>query len=773
MKISYNWLKKFINLKNIDVVVNKLNLSGLEVDGFYKVGDFKGIIAAKVQEVSRVEGSDKLLLCKTDTGNGVVNVVTGDTTVREGETLPLAMIGATLPGGVKITEKTFLGIKSQGMFCSLKELGLYNDASKIYRFSKDVEIGKDMLEIWNLPDYIIELEITANRGDALSHLGVARDLGALFDIKLFEDNVFLETVSDDLIKGLKINIQEPKACFRYSSRVVKGVEVKESPEWLKRELYLMDSRPINNVVDVTNYLLFKYGHPLHVFDYDLLEGKEIIVRYAKKGETIEALNGETYTLNSDVLVIADQKEPIAIAGVIGGSKKSINENTKNVVIECAYFDPIVVRKSRKQIGGLTTDSSYRFERGVDYGNHKFITDKAAQLISKFSGGKIEERFYDAYPNKIEDRFIEFYPRDVIKYLGAIMEEETVITILKRLGFEVSLQMNRVKAKIPTYRSDVSIFEDIVEEVGRIYGYEHVKPLYPNIEMKPVKKNKSLEFVERLRNRMIGYGFSEAINYAFAPNWVNDEDLVKVQNPLSKDFENLKNSLIFNLIDNASYNFSRQEKALSLFEIGKVYYKDLSESTNIAALMTGQRELNWKLKEKRDFFDLKGIVENLLNEYNLRFIPSKIDNLHPYQTADVYIGDSKIGYIGRLDPKFSKYHKLEDIYIFELNVDRLLRVDAKQKYFEDFSQYPKVRKDLSLIVNDNVKVSDIIMKLKTLDYLQDIGVFDVYKGEGNLSVAIYMEFRKQDSTLTDEEINKLFEQAIKRVQEFNGVKIRGL
>jgi phenylalanyl-tRNA synthetase beta chain len=353
MKISYNWLKKFVDLKSIDVVINKLNLSGLEVDGFYKVGDFRGVITAEIKSVEKIEGSDKLLLCKTFVGKETIDVITGDTTVKEGEILPLATVGAILPGNVKIGKKEFLGKTSYGMFCSLKELGIYNDASKIYRFSLGTEIGKDVLELWELPDYIIELEITANRGDALSHLGVARDLSALFNININKEKANIKTVENELINNLSIEIKEPKACPRYTSRVVKNVKVEESPEWMKKSLYFMDSRPISNIVDITNYMMFNYGHPLHVFDYDLLEGHKIIVRYAKNGEKIEALNGETYDLNENVLVIADEKEPIAIAGVIGGSKKSINENTKNVVIECAYFDPVIIRRNRKEIGGLS------------------------------------------------------------------------------------------------------------------------------------------------------------------------------------------------------------------------------------------------------------------------------------------------------------------------------------------------------------------------------------------------------------------------------------
>ncbi len=776
MKISYNWLKQFVDLKNIDVVINKLNLSGLEVDGFYKVGDFTGVISARVEKILKIEGSDKLLLCKTFNGKEIIDVITGDTTVKEGEILPLATVGAKLPGNVQIDKREFLGKTSYGMFCSLKELGLYNDASKIYRFSPDTEIGKDMLELWNLPDYVIELEITANRGDALSHLGVARDLGALFDIKVKKDKAFIETVENSLIDNLDIIIKEPDVCKRYSSRIVKNVKVKESPEWMKRDLYLMDSRPINNIVDITNYLLFNYGHPLHVFDYDLLEGKKIIVRYAKNGEKIEALNGETYDLNENVLVIADEKEPIAIAGVIGGAKKSINENTKNVVIESAWFDPVTIRKSRKEIGGLTTDSSYRFERGVDYGNHRFIVDKTAELISTLGNGEIEEKFYDVYPEKIQDRYVEFYANDLCRYLGTNINDEEIITILRKLGFEISLKMNKIKAKVPTYRSDISIFEDIVEEVGRIYGYEKVHSEIPKVLIKPVKKSEKLSLTDRLRDRMVGFGFFEAINYAFAPGWVEDSDLVKVGNPLSKDFENLRNSLIVSLIENAKYNFNRQEKALSLFEIGKSYHKDLSESTHIAALMSSEKEINWKDKEKRDFFDLKGVVQALLKEFTLEFKAKKIKNLHPYQSAVIYSNEIEIGYIGKLDTKFAKQHKLENIYVFEIDIDKLMETKESKKYFEDFSQYPKVRKDLSIEISKEIEIEPIIKSLKSLPNLENIGIFDVYKDKSNpdkVSVAIYMEFRKKDSTLKDEEINELFNLAISKVQKFKNVKIRGL
>ncbi len=774
MKISYNWLKKFIEVKNVDAIINSLNLSGIEVDGFYKVGDFSNVISAKILKTEKIEGSDKLLLCKTNCGNETVNIITGDTTIKEGEIVPLAKVGAILPGNIRIEKKSFLGHESFGMFCSLKELGLYNDASKIYRFSPDTPVGIDMLKLWNLPDYIIELEITANRGDALSHLGIARDLSALFGLQITKDEVLLKTVENNLINKIKIDIREPEACYRYSSRVVKNVKIKESPEWMKRELYLMDSRPINNVVDITNYLLFHYGHPLHVFDYDLLDGKKIIVRYAKDGEEIEALNGEKYKLNKNVLIIADEKEPIAIAGVIGGSKKSINENTKNVVIECAYFEPSVIRKSRKEIGGLTTDSSYRFERGVDYGNHEFIINKTAELIAELANGEIEEKFYDAYPNKISERFVKFYPRDVAKYLGTSIEEEKIISILKNLGFEISMKMNEVTAKIPTYRSDVSIFEDIVEEVGRIYGYDKVPSVAPKIAMRPVKKSEKLKLIDEIRSKMIGYGFSEAINYAFAPAWV-EEDLVLVSNPLSKEFEKLKNSLIFNLIENVSYNINRQEKSVTLFEIGNVYYSDLTESTNVAGVMTAEKEVNWKNKKKRDFFELKGVIEGLLRGFDIEFVPAVKKYFHPYQTAEILIQGNKVGYIGKLEPKFAREHRIEDLYAFEININKLLRAKRKNKFFEEFSQYPKVRKDLSVEVSGNVKIIDIIKRLKKeLPNLENIGVFDVYKDKnGKTSIAIYMEFRKNDGTLEDEEINKLFEKAIETVRKFDGVKIRGL
>jgi phenylalanyl-tRNA synthetase beta chain len=337
-----------------------------------------------------------------------------------------------------------------------------------------------------------------------------------------------------------------------------------------------------------------------------------------------------------------------------------------------------------------------------------------------------------------------------------------------------MKMNEITAKVPTYRSDISIFEDIVEEVGRIDGYEKVPSVPPKIEMKPVKKSEKLKLTDEIRLKMVGYGFSEAINYAFAPQWVK-ENLVKVDNPLSKDFEKLKNSLIFNLIENVSYNISRQEKSISLFEIGNVYYNDLTESTNIAGIMTAERDINWKKRDRRDFFDLKEVVENLLEGFDAEFIPSTIKYLHPYQTAEISIYGNKVGYIGKIEPKFAREHRIDDLYIFEINIDKLLKSDRKKKFFKEFSQYPKVRKDLSVEISENIKIIDIIKELKKeLSNLENIGVFDVYRDKtGKISVAIYMEFRKINGTLEDEEINRLFEKAIETVQKFDGVKIRGL
>ena len=793
MKITYNWLKEFIDIEDLSPqeVADVLTDVGIEVDSVrYAAENLEKVVTGKITEITKHPNADRLKICQVDVGDTVLQIVTGADNVYEGAVVPVALHGSKLPIGVRIKRSKLRGVVSNGMLCSEEELGLSESSSGIMILPEETPIGKDIKEVLGLDDWIIEYEITTNRPDALSVLGIARELRAVLGRSVRTPDTTYEVGDFEAEDEASLEVLDPAACPRYEGFVVKGIENRESPLWMKVRLYLVGLRPINAVVDVTNYVMYELGQPLHAFDLDKLKGREVVVRRARDGEKIVTLDGVERELTKDDLVIADAEKPVAIAGVMGGEESGTDFNTVNLFLESAHFDPMTVRRTSKRLG-LSTDSSYRFERGADIEACTFAAERALHLIQKLTGGKVAKGNLSFYPKPYTPKVIVFSPEKAVKLLGVHIPARKSAEILTNLGFTVKKEQDYLVVKVPSWRKyDVSREVDLIEEVVRIYGMKNVVSTYPLMHSE-VERNFGYFRVDRVKEILSDLGLNEAINYSFIGEKLYSKfglpvnKLVRIKNPLSEEWVYMRDYIFPSLVQNAVNNINRNEKDVFLFEVAKVFIPGSgelpTERLKLGLLITGEvPEGLWNRREV-DFYDLKGVVESLSEFLRVPLEFKATDSyrfLHPGQSAEVLLGEKPVGFIGKLHPDVNEaFDVKEEIFVGEVDLEELLEASKKvEPRFKPIPKFPPVMRDIAILVDRETPVAEIEKVIRErAKFLEKVTLFDVYEGkgipEGKKSVAFSLTFRAPDRTLSDEEVNRILSAIIDSLAKI-GATLRG-
>lgn len=778
MKFSEQWLREWVNPDiSTDDLAHLITMAGLEVDAVEPVaGEFSGVVVAEVTACEQHPDADKLSLCQVNTGSETAQIVCGAPNVRAGLKVALAQVGAVLPGNFKIKKAKLRGVESQGMLCSDAELGVSDEADGIMELAADAPLGANVREYLQLDDQLIELDLTPNRADCLGLRGVAREVGLLTEstVKEVEYQEVTGTISD----SFPVNIVAGEGCPRYLGRVIRGVNVSSaSPLWLQERLRRSGLRSIDAVVDVTNYVLLELGQPMHAFDLAKLQGA-ISVRMASAGESLELLDGQTVELKPETLLIADDGGPVAMAGIMGGQSTAVSDSTADIMFEAAFFAPLALAGKARSYG-LHTDSSHRFERGVDFQLQRQAMERATQLLIEIAGGEAgpiteatsAEHLPQIAPVSLRRERIE-------KILGFAMADAEVERIFSGLGLGVSATDAGWQVTVPSWRFDIAIEADLLEELARVYGYNNlpVSHIHADLVM-PAQTEKTLS-LRSLRRRLAARDYQEAVTYSFVdPNWqqVFDSQLqpVAVSNPISADLSVMRTSLLPGLMSALVHNTARQQPRVRLFESGLRFLPEtgaLKQTATIAGVITGRRQTeSWNEKgDNVDFYDLKGDVEALLAltgaAEEFRFVSAEREGLHPGQTAALYRGDLLLGYLGALHPVVQKnYDVATTVYAFEIDLEGLL--DARLPDFVELSKYPEQRRDLAVIVDKSVVAGELLENVRTVagTYLTDLRLFDVYEGKGidpkRKSLALGLTFRDSSRTLSDDDVNKSVDQVI--------------
>ncbi|MFA3782089.1 phenylalanine--tRNA ligase subunit beta [Melioribacteraceae bacterium 4301-Me] len=798
MKVSINWLKNYVDLSGIPLqeIIDKLTLAGLEVEEVYNQSEiFKNIVVGFVKDVKKHPNADKLKLCVVSDGKSDFNVICGAPNVAVNQKVAFAKIGAVIPDSGQVLSKVKIrGEVSYGMICSEKELGLSDNHEGIMVLNSNLEVGMPLSIALGMNDIILEVAITPNRQDALSHIGIARDLAAIFDRELILPEIKINEEGESSDKLVSIEVIDSVKCPRYVGKVVTGVTIKESPEWLKTLLKNIGLRPINNVVDVTNFVLYEIGQPLHAFDLNKLAGKKIIVKTANEREKFVTLDSKERQLSKDDLMICDGEKSVAIAGIMGGENSEVTFDTKNILIESAFFNPSSIRKTSKRLG-LSTEASYRFERGTDPDITLWAARRAAQLILETAGGKISKGEIDVYPNKMPNKILELRYFRLEKILGYKIDISTVNKILEKLGFEIIFRNNdKITVKVPLRRHDVEREIDLIEEVARIYGYDKI-PEVSKINVTLDKKIDQSEFANKIRDILTGLGFYEIITNSLLKGEIAERFGVPIRilNPQSSEMTHLRTSLIPGTLLTISKNIKVKENDLMFFEIGKVFnqiakeirtFEDFEETEQLIITITGKAiNTEWYEKDREfDFYDLKGFATEFFTKLfpnsNGRINFCKKDDLFNYRFEYELNGET-IGYGGKLNKEFAKLFDItQNVFSFVADLDKLRKIEASSRKFKELLKFPKVYRDFAFILDRTVTFEEVVKVIKesSSNLLHNIKLFDIFQsdslGKGKKSLAFQLEYYSENRTLTEEEVDKDFWEAIKAVEKKLNGKLRG-
>ena len=788
MKLSINFLKDYVDLdEDIDVkkLADDMTKAGNEYDDASKLINATKLIIGEIIDCKDHPDSDHLHVCKVNIGNEVLNIVCGAPNARKGIKVIVAQVGAELPE-ITIKKGNIRGEESCGMMCSIAELGLEakflteKDKAGIHELPEDAPIGHDPIEYMGMNDSVIDFDLTANRGDLLSILGMAYEIGAIYDKKVKDIDLSHKESGEDLNKSFKVAVNTEN-CSLFLAKKALNVTIKESPEFIKNRLIASGIRPINNVVDISNYVMLETGQPLHFYDADTL--KDVIeVRMANDGETVKTLDGQDRNLKSEDIVISDGQRAIGLAGVMGGYDTEITDNTKNILIEAAIFDGVKVRRTSNAI--VRSEASNRFEKGLDPNRTYMAMERACHMLEKYADAEIQTGMASYDNEDKENRVIDITRDNICAILGMEISEEDILDVYRKLGFEAVKNGEKITVSVPRRRIDISIKEDLIEEVGRIYGVDNIKGKLPNI----LPKMGSYDKVARqIRNKMIDLGLNETLSYVLTSEadskmfTTNDSDKVMLLDPLSEDRNTLRQSLAVSLYRIYEYNKARNNKDVSIFEMGKVFEKigeEYKETMMLSALMTGEYYLGLN-KKQVNFYMIKGVAEEILDylgyagRYSFVQDETKLPKeMHPGQSAVISVNNDVVGIIGKVHPKVSK----EDVYILEINLDKLLAKKVGKMKYKEISKFPTIKKDLAVIMPKNMTAAEVGMKIKKSagSNLESYEVFDMYTGagidEGMKSIAYSLTFGKMDRTLTDEEINQALDKIIKDLEKV-GITIR--
>ena len=794
MKVSLKWLRDFvdIDLDNARVIADGLTNRGLEIEAV----DFQGkgldnVVVGKILALQKHPDADKLSLLKVNIGSDVLQIVCGASNMKEGDKIAVALVGANLPNGLEIKSSKIRGVESFGMCCSMSELKLAEESEGIIILDAKAVVGTPIVEAMQLDDVILEVATPPNRGDVIGMLGIAREVAALVERPLKLRTVPAVPSNGKGNGGLSVDMKD-KRCKRYIGRYVHGVKVKPSPEWMAKRLEAVGLRPINNLVDITNYVMLELGHPLHVFDAKQIANKKIHVRTAADKEEIVLLDGNKKILSSKDMLICDDKRALAIAGVMGGLDSGVVNDTVDVVIECAYFEPSAIRVTSKTLG-VASDSSYRFERGVDIDFMQSVVERTTSLLKDLADA---ETIYDAVDVAGDNKkAIEILvsEKDVEDFLGTNVKEETIIQKLEAIGFKTKAEKGKLNIHVPTFRSDVTMPADIYEEIARLIGFNAIPAELPAVTLKPEFRamDESAILRKKLRYAMKGLGYNEAITYSFVPvefpALCNDapDTVISIKNPITETMKVMRTSMLPSLLEAVKYNINRRNLDIKLFEIGKTYKKKENFGSKPAADVTPAEEKNylccvvtgrdidaedWTINKggKADFYTLKGELANLLETLrvpNFEFVePKDSDQVfikaHPGLSAVVKCCGRPCGVVGKVHPGLIDKMGMEEleVYFFELDLDVLKGLYNSAPSFKEIPKFPNMRRDLSFLLDEKVKnqaINALLRKARVAN-LKDFGIFDLYKGkgipEGKISVAYYFIFSNDERTLTDSEVD---------------------
>ncbi len=799
MQVSLKWLKEFVDIElGVDELAHQLTMLGLEIEKVTRPGaEIKNVVIGKILEIKPHPDADKLVVCQTDIGeSNPLQIVCGAKNMKAGDIVPTAVIGATLPGGFEIARRKMRGIESQGMMCSARELGLGKDHDGLLILPADLPIGADAIPLLALDDVIYEIEVTPNRGDWAGMIGVARELAAYFKLPLrLPDATCLET-GESAESFSTVTNDAPDLCARYVARIVTDVAQAATPLWMAQRLAHAGQRMVNPTVDITNYVMLETGQPLHAFDLDRLQENRIVVRRAKAGETIRTIDSEIRTLRDDMLVIADAKCPVAIAGVMGGIDSEVGENTRRILFESAWFAPSSIRKTARALG-MNTEASQRFQRGADVEMAAWACDRVAQLASQICSAKVASGRIDSYPAPTEPIEISLRWTRTNALLGTVIAPDTQKAILERLSFKVTNSSDAAcTIRVPSWRHDATREADLIEEVARMYGYDNIPATVPRVRKSEMVYAPEENKTRKLRRYLVSLGLTEMMNLTFSsPEEISkaglgtsSDNLVMLQNPLAETSSAMRPSLIPSLLNAASLNIRRGARRLHAFEIGHVYRPSStgedqpSESARIGIVLTGLREDEHWGREKSivDIYDCKGVLENIFNQLRLTPIWSSFntDTFTVGHAAKAEIDGVSAAWYGQVATDvLEKFGIEQDVFLAEVVLDKVLCKQSENVVFRPFSSFPPSMRDMALLVDTSVAAETLLDNVRKSagKLLQDVRIFDVYAGKqvpvGKKSIALSLIFQSQERTLTDKDTQKAWDQILKSLQEKCGATLR--
>ncbi len=785
MIVSLSWIKEYVPITMAPLdLAEELTMVGLEVEAVKdRYAYLQPVLVGRIADIRPHPNADKLQCCDVDLGDRTVAVVCGAPNLTVDTLAPLALPGTVFPDETVLTPGKIRGVLSEGMLCSAGELGLGSDRSGLMPLEKHLSVGMPLAQALELNDTVLEIDLTPNRPDCLSLIGIAREIAAIQKCQLRYPEVELSETTAQIDTYTSITIEAPNDCPRYTARLLDQITVAPSPFWLQDKLLSIGLRPINNIVDITNFVLMETGQPLHAFDFDQLEENRIVIRSARAGETFVTLDQKERILTEGMLLICDGQKPVAIAGVMGGLNSEIENNTTRVLIESAHFNPVSIRKTSKKLG-LNTEASHRFERGVDPQGTIFAANRAAHLMATMGNGNIIGGLIDAHPKPFSPKAVKLSTKSTNRHLGTRLEPLSVKNHLEAIEFKVnSIDDDRFDVVPPSFRVDVTRPEDLMEEVARLYGYNNIQASYPLIPAESRKPSQQLDARQHIKQILTGFGLTEAINYSFMDRRACDQiqlsendprrHLVEILNPLTEDQAVMRTSLVPGMLATMRRNIVKQVKNLKLFEVGKIFIsKDSAqlpqEIEMLLCLWTGSRyNESWLAsKENCDFYDIKGVAEGLLTGLEAKnpafsALPKEdCSYLQPGASAKISFNNI-IGVIGRVHPQVLANFDLEqDAYLLELNLSELYGLLPDHKHFQPLSKYPATTRDITLIVDQTIEAQAILDSLAEAQekLVEDIFLFDVFEGqpipEGKKSLSLRITYRSFETTLEDESINRL-------------------
>jgi len=763
VKVPYSWLREYIDIDLcIEEIAEKLTMAGLEVVEIKSpVKKFDNVIVGEIKQIEKHPDADRLTVCKVDTSKEVLDIVCGAKNINVGDRVPLALIGAKLLTGMHIKKSKIRGVTSYGMLCSKKELGIGDEHQGIMILSKNERLGESLENVLNTDEPVLDIEITANRGDCLSIIGIAREIGALTSKQVKYPQALREcSVNKEIAKLIDVSVKNTSLCPRYTGRIIRNVKIAPSPSWLAKRLEAVGIRSINNIVDITNYVLMETGQPLHAFDYNKISGKKIIIREAKQKESIFALDESKRQLSSDMLVIADKKGPIAIAGIMGGIGSEIDEQTIDIFLESAYFYAGCIRRTSKTFG-LSSESSYRFERSVDPNGVVFALNRAAYLIEEIAQGKSVKEIVDIYPKKSNKQNILLRIHQIKRILGIDIPKNKLKDIILNLGFEIKQDgVNSLNILVPTYRRDVNREIDLIEEIARIYGYNNIDITMPRGQTSSLGKREIEKQTDALKNILSSCGMSEIYTSSFLSSGNLDKiglpsDGVEITNPMGEDQNIMRTSLIPGILSVAKRNLNKSLPEIKLYELGQVFFENGSlyhEKTCLCCGVVGNVS----------FFDIKGILETTLDRLGIK------DHCLCYKrhpvfaqdcSANIDIQGCEVGIIGEINSGILEKHNIDErVFLFEIEFSGLSKHINLSPIFKAVPKYPASERDIAFTIKENVSNADImnVMLKAGGGIVEDIKLFDIYRGKqissGHKSMAYSICYRSSKRTLTDDEVN---------------------